>query len=169
MNPLPPPAVAARHGRSCRPLHRLAVAAALLAAAAAAPAAEFRSIGSAAAVLYDGPSRQATRLFVAPRGMPVEVVSTLGQWVKVRDMAGDVVWVERTELAERRTVVAAALATVRQAPQDTAPVVLHADRGVLFDLVEAPAGGKATPGGWVQVRHRDGGAGFVRAAELWGH
>jgi SH3-like domain-containing protein len=138
-----------------------------------ASASEFRSIDTAAAVMYDAPSRQGIRLFVAPRGMPVEVVSTLGQWVKIRDMAGDVAWVERAELAERRTVVALRLAAVRQAPQETAPVVLHVDRGVLLDLVEAPAaagqpGGAATAG-WLQVRHRDGGVGFVRAAEVWGH
>lgn len=125
--------------------------------------AEFRSLANAAP-LYDGPSKQARKLFAAPRGMPVEVISTLGQWVKVRDMAGDVVWIERTDLAERRAVVASTLATVRQQPQDTAATVLHADRGVLLELAE---GGEAA-GGWLRVRHRDGGIGWVRSTEVWG-
>jgi hypothetical protein len=30
-----------------------------------------------------------------------------------------------------------------------------------------PAAGES-PAGWVRVRHRDGGAGFVRATEVWG-
>ena len=125
---------------------------------------EFRGVAQAA-VLYDGPSRQARKLFAAPRGMPVEVVSSLGQWVKVRDAAGDVLWIERSDLGERRSVVTTAVAAVRQQPQESAPVVLHADRGVLLDLVEAEGGAAA---GWIRVRHRDGGAGWVRQTEVWG-
>jgi SH3-like domain-containing protein len=139
----------------------LAVSAAL--AAVPAQAAEYRSLANAA-VLYDGPSRAARKLFAGPRGMPLEVISTLGQWVKVRDVAGDVIWVERTELGERRAVVAASLAVVRQQPQDGAPIVLNADRGVLLDLVE----GGEPAGGWLRVRHRDGGTGWVRSSEVWG-
>lgn len=143
-----------------------AVALALVAALASAPAAsaEFRSVAQAA-VLYDGPSKQARRAWVAPRGMPVEVISTLGPWVKVRDMVGDVVWIERADLADRRTVVASTLAVVRQQPQDAAPVVMHAERGVLLEIGDAP---NEAPGGWLRVRHRDGGAGWVRSAEVWG-
>ena len=138
------------------------VAAALLVPAAAALA-EVRGV-AAPAVLYDGPSKQARKLFAAPRGMPVEVISTLGQWVKVRDMAGDVVWIERTDLGERRAVVTSTLATVRQQPQDSAATVLHAERGVLLELAE----GSAATAGWLRVRHRDGGIGWVRSTEVWG-
>jgi SH3-like domain-containing protein len=142
------------------------VAAVVLAAAmGSAAAAEFRSIAQPAP-MYDGPSKQARKLFAAPRGMPVEVVSTLGQWVKVRDVAGDVVWVERADLAERRSVVATGVAAVRRDPQDGAPVVLNADRGVLLDLVDPAAG--ESPAGWIRVRHRDGQGGYVRASEVWG-
>lgn len=130
-------------------------------------AAEFRSIVNPA-VLYDAPSRQATRVFVAPRGMPVEIISSLGAWIKVRDVAGDVVWVERADLGERRHVVTTALATVRQQPQDAAPEVLQADRGVLLELVRTTAASPAQNAGWVEVRHRDGGSGWVRTSEIWG-
>ncbi len=140
------------------------VAVALLAPAAAALA-EIRGV-AAPAVLYDGPSKQARKLFAAPRGMPLEVISILGQWVKVRDVAGDVVWIERADLGERRSVVTAALATVRREPQDAAAVVLQADRGVLLDLADPAAG--ESPAGWVRVRHRDGASGFVRVTEVWG-
>jgi len=128
-------------------------------------AAEYRSVAQPA-VLYDGPSRQARKLFAAPRGMPLEVISTLGPWVKVRDMAGDVVWIERNDLAERRSVVTSAVVAVRQQPQESSAVVLHADRGVLLELAD-PAATEA-PGGWLRVRHRDGGGGWVRTTEVWG-
>lgn len=132
-------------------------------AAHAAVAAEFRSVAQPA-VLYDGPSKQARKSFAAPRGMPVEIISTLGPWVKIRDMAGDVLWIEAADLSPRRTVVAATLAAVRQQPQEAATVVLHVERGVLLDVGDAP---NEAPGGWLRVRHRDGG-GWVRTAEVWG-
>jgi SH3-like domain-containing protein len=79
-------------------------------------------------------------------------------------MAGDVIWVERTDLTERRAVFTASLATVRQQPQDTSPTVLSADRGVLLELVE----GGEPAAGWLRVRHREGGIGWVRNTEVWG-
>ncbi|MEI7444773.1 MAG: SH3 domain-containing protein [Burkholderiales bacterium] len=150
-------------------MRRRAAAGALVVAvaawSAAAGAAEFRGVAQAA-VLYDGPSKQARKLFAAPRGMPLEVISTLGQWVKVRDVSGDVVWIERTDLGERRSVVTTVLATVRREPQDGAAPVMQADRGVLLDVVDTPPA-EATAG-WIRVRHRDGGAGWVRTTEVWG-
>ena len=126
-------------------------------------ATEYRSVGVAAAVLYDGPSVKGRKLFVAPRGMPMEVLSAVGPWVKVRDIAGDVMWVERKDLGNQRTVIATAPVTVRSVAQDTAPAVLQIDRGVVLDLVEpAPAAG------WVKVRHREGVVGFARTTDLWG-
>lgn len=144
----------------------LAVAGLLAAGAGgAAAASEFRAI-AAPAPMYDGPSRAARKLYAAPRGMPVQVVSTLGQWVKVRDASGEVLWVERTDLAERRAVVTTAIATLRRDPNETAAVVMTADRGVLLDLVDPAAG--ESPAGWIRVRHAEGSAGFVRSGEVWG-
>jgi SH3-like domain-containing protein len=156
------PRVVSRTGRPVRS-GLVALAVSLAASGAMAQPSEYRSLATAA-VLYDGPSRQARKLFAGPRGMPLEVISTLGQWVKVRDMAGDVVWVERADLAARSAVVASTLAAVRQQPQESAATVLHADRGVLLELVE----GAVPAGGWLRVRHRDGGTGWVRAADVWG-
>ena len=149
-----------------RPLVAAGLAGALAAlCCGVAAASEFRAI-AAPAVMYDGPSKAARKLYAAPRGMPVQVVSTLGQWVKVRDASGEVLWVERTDLAERRAVVTTAIATVRKDPSEAAAVVMTADRGVLLELAD-PAGGES-PAGWVRVRHRDGVAGFVRSGEVWG-
>jgi len=136
---------------------------AMLCAAGAAHALEFKSVGSAPAVLYDAPSAKGRKVFVAPRGMPVEVVLTYGAWTKVRDAAGDLAWVETKFLTPKRNVVVtAAGARVRENAGDSASIVFTADRGVLLDLVET------SPAGWVKVRHRDGQGGFVRAAEVWG-
>lgn len=142
---------------------RAALSVAMLCAASSVHALEFKSIGAAPVVLYDAPSAKGRKVFVAPRGMPVEVVLTYGNWSKVRDAAGDLTWVESKQLSARRQVVVnAASARVRENANDAAPVAFTADRGVLLELAGAGAPG------WVKVRHRDGQAGFVRAAEVWG-
>jgi SH3-like domain-containing protein len=125
--------------------------------------AEFRSIAEAAVVLYDAPSAKASKLYVAGRNLPVEVIATDGAWVKIRDPFGGLSWVEGKALTTRRTVfVAVPVADVRQRPEVAAPLVFQAQAGVVLDLVE--------PGqtGWAQVRHPDGASGFVRIGSVWG-
>ena len=46
-------------------------------------------------------------------------------------------------------------AQVRQKPEDNAPVAFQASQNVILEYVDASAAG------WVQVRHRDGGSGYV--------
>ncbi|NEX61360.1 SH3 domain-containing protein [Noviherbaspirillum galbum] len=129
----------------------------------AAPVVEFKSVGASPAIFYDAPSAKGKKVFVAPRGMPVEVVLTYGEWNKVRDASGDLAWVEAKALVPKRTViVTAASARVRAAGEDGAAMVFTADKGVLLDMVEPLSAG------WVKVRHRDGQAGYVRAQEVWG-
>jgi SH3-like domain-containing protein len=139
---------------------QIAVAALALPLAAAA---EFRSIGEAPAVLYDAPSMRATKLYVASRNLPVEIISTDGAWVKVRDPLGGLSWVERKALAEKRTVIVTApVADVRQRAEDAAPIAFQAQQSVVLELVETGAPG------WVRVRHADGATGFVRVSQVWG-
>ncbi|XYJ10803.1 SH3 domain-containing protein [Telluria sp. B2] len=142
---------------------RLSASLLLMLACGSVSAFDFRSVGAPSVVLYDAPSARGTKLFVAPRGMLVEVVARYGDWVKVRDADGALAWTEAKGLAaSRNVVVKTALARVRAAPDDNATVVMTADKGVLLELV-APS-----PNGWAQVRHRDGIVGYVRAAEVWG-
>lgn len=135
----------------------------LLLVSPAVVAGEFRSIGDSAVVMYDAPSVKANKLFVASRFYPVEVIVQVDNWTKVRDVAGDLAWVEKKDLSDTRTVVVtAALADVRQTPDDGAPLVFQARQGVALEVVELGAGD------WVKVRHSDGQTGFVRANQVWG-
>ncbi len=140
------------------------LAAILLAASAGmAHAVDFRSIGASPAVLYDAPSEKGRKVFVAPRNMPVEVVLVYQEWVKVRDVGGDLSWVEAKALSPKRHIVAnVAGFKVRAAADEASPVVMTADKGVLFELTEPVASG------WIKIRHRDGQAGYVKVAEVWG-
>ena len=135
----------------------------LLALAWPAAAAEFRSIAENGTLMYDAPSVRAKKLFVASRLYPVEIVINIDTWAKVRDHAGDLVWVEKKALSDKRTViVTAAVAEARQTASDQAVLVFQAQKGVALDIAEPPAGG------WIRVRHADGATGYVRISQVWG-
>ncbi len=136
----------------------------VLAASACRPglAIEYRSVGEAPAVLYDAPSTRAVRQFVISAGSPVEVLTEVQGWVKVRDPGGRLAWAEAKAIDARRTVVVTEdLAVVRSAAVDSAEPVFRAQRGLVLELLE-PAGA------WARVKHRDGLSGYVRVSALWG-
>ena len=125
-------------------------------------AADYFSISANGTVFYDAPSAKAKKLFVVNQFYPVEVVVTLAEWAKVRDVTGALAWVEKKQLADKRTVVAtAARADIRQSPDDKAPVVFQAEKGVALELIESASG-------WLKVRHRDGQTGYVKLDQVWG-
>ncbi len=135
----------------------------LFALASSATAGEFRSIAENGTTMYDAPSVRAKKLFVASRFYPVEIVINIDNWAKVRDQAGDLAWVEKKALSDKRTViVTAAVADARQAASEGAVLVFQAQRGVALDLAEPPAEG------WIRVRHADGQTGYVRITQVWG-
>jgi SH3-like domain-containing protein len=142
--------------------HVLMAALAALFTSASAMA-QFRSVEENAAILYDAPSRAATRVSVVSRHYPLEVISTLGAWIKVRDHTGALAWIETKSLGEKQMVLATAAATeVRQRPDDAAPVAFIALQNVVLERID---GG---PGGWLRVRAADGAEGYVRASQVWG-
>ncbi|MBR7794088.1 SH3 domain-containing protein [Undibacterium sp. FT147W] len=137
----------------------------LLATLVTAPvqAMEFRSVGASPVIMYDAPSVKGGKVYVAPRGMPVEVIFTSGAWSKVRDMAGDLSWVESKDLITRRNlIVRVANAKIRTSADDSAALVFSAEKNVLLEMAEPASAG------WVKVRHRDGQLGYVKVNEVWG-
>ena len=135
----------------------------LLLATAASHAVDFKTVGANPAILYDAPSSKGGKLYVAPRGMPLEVVLSYGEWVKVRDASGEMAWTEAKGLSAKRNVVArAANLKVRASPDDTASAIILVDKGVLLEMSEQPSSG------WVKVRHKDGQSGYVKTSEVWG-
>ena len=142
---------------------RLYASAWLLLASASAHAFDFKTIGAAPAILYDAPSHKGGKLYIAPRGMPVEVVLSYGAWVKVRDATGDMAWTEASKLSGKRNVVVrTGGAKLRATPDDTGTPLMTADKGVLLELADPAVAG------WAKVRHRDGIIGYIKAIDVWG-
>jgi len=137
-----------------------------LVAALAAPSAvafDFRSVGNAAVILYDTPSDKGTKRYVAPPGMPLQVMNAYGAWVKVRDMNGDEAWTPARGLVPRQTVlVRTPGARVHAGPDDGSAVLMTADKGVLLELADP------TATVWARVRHRDGINGYIKVSNIWG-
>ena len=137
---------------------------ALLLAMAGAQAADFVSVADSTAILYDAPSLKAKKQFVVSRYLPLEQVVSLDNWVKVRDSSGALSWIEKRSLSSRRFVaVMAAIAAMRQAPEESAGVVAQVRQQVALELLEN------TGAGWLKVRHPDGETGYVKTTEVWGN
>ena len=133
-----------------------------LLAPASAMALEYLAVAEPA-VLYDAPSAKAKPRFVVARDTPLEIVVTVGAWVKVRDVDGDLVWIGKSSLAAKRTVIVRAeRSQVRAAADESSALLFEAERRVVLDLMEPG------PLGWAKVQHRDGQTGFVKAAQVWG-
>lgn len=134
-----------------------------MALALPASAIDYRSVSVPAAILFDVPSKAGKKLFVIRAQTPVEAVTRVEGWVKIRDAAGSLAWIEARNLSDQRMVqVTAASAEIRQAANASATVLGELAKGVVVEYLEA-----GEPG-WVKVRHRDGVTGFVKATQVWG-
>ena len=137
------------------------------AAAAATPrvpgVARHRSVARPNAVMYDAPSDKAKKIFLAPEGMPVEVISVLRTWVKVRDPLGDLAWISRDDLNDRRMVMATSVAVLRREAESNAPLWFRVDRGVLLELLE-----EKPVNGFLKVRYAEGQVGYIQPDQVWG-
>lgn len=142
---------------------RLIAGALLMLAATAGQAFDYKTVGPNPVILYDAPSTKGGKLFIVPRGAPLEVVLTYGDWAKVRDVSGELAWTEAKGLTGKRAVIVRTPGLkVRATPDDAGTPVFSADKGVLLELAE-PANG-----GWLKVRHKDGPSGYVKSGDVWG-
>ena len=123
---------------------------------------EYRSVGEPS-ILYNAPATKAARQFIIARYTPVEVVVTVEGWAKVRDIKGNLAWIESKSLSASRTVlVRADKAQIFVQADEKSGKVFEAEKDVALELVEA------NPAGWAKVKHRDGQAGFVKVTQVWG-
>ncbi|WP_035057759.1 SH3 domain-containing protein [Andreprevotia chitinilytica] len=145
-----------------KPRTKLALLAALALVAGACHALEFRSIARHGAVLYEAPKDSAKKLFVGSRGMPVEVLSEDGTWLRVRDRDGTLAWLKKADASSKRYIAVLKPTTVYQKADAGSPAVYKAGKDLLLELQDN------TRTGWLKVKHRDGLIGYIRIEEVWG-
>jgi len=129
---------------------------------------EFRSVAPAKAVLYDAPSKEASKLYVLGAGYPVEIIVNLGDWLKVRDQLGGLSWVEAKSLSAKRTALVIAKTDIKSSEDATSPMLATVEKDVVLELVLINQASPNIKNGWVKVKHRDGIVGFVQVINLWG-
>lgn len=123
---------------------------------------QFRTTGRAA-VLFDAPSQQGTKLGVVGTGVPFEVFVETDAWLKVRDANGRLVWLEKSAMGNARNVmVNVPEARVYSQASTSADLRFRAARGVLLIARGAPSAG------WLEVQHAGGLSGWMRQHEVWG-
>ena len=142
----------------------LGFATAGLAFSFSALALEYRSIAPAKAIMYDAPSKEASKLFILGSGYPVEVIVNLGDWVKVRDNQGGLSWVESKSLSTKRMVLVLAKTEIKASEDAASALVATVEKDVVLELIAGGANNN-----WVKVKHRDGVTGFVLVDKLWGY
>ncbi|MBC7785934.1 MAG: hypothetical protein H7Z18_00370 [Methylophilaceae bacterium] len=125
---------------------------------------EYRSVAPPKAVMLDAPSVNANKLYIVGQGYPVEVIVNLGDWLKVRDQQGGINWIDLKSLTTKRTVlVTLNHAEIKQAADETSPLLASLDKDVVLDLLES-----STKNGWLKVGHRDGINGYILNTSVWG-
>ena len=129
---------------------------------AIASAADFRSVAVPRAPMLDAPSASGKKRFAATQFYPVEIIVNLGAWVKVRDKTGELAWMESTQLAAQRTVIALDQADVFTAADASSAVVFRVEKDVALEWLQPAANG------WVKVKHKDGLTGYIAADKVWG-
>ena len=135
----------------------------LLSLALPANALEFRSIAPAKAILYDAPSLEASKLYILSQSYPVELIVNLNNWVKVRDAAGALSWVESKSLSSKRTVLVLAKTDIKSAEDPTSALVATVEKDVELEVADAKLSN-----GWLKIKHRDGVAGYILISSTWG-
>lgn len=116
------------------------------------------------AILYDAPSLAAKKVAAVAAGYPFEVLVRIEGWLKVRDNAGHLLWIEASAAQGKPGVmVTADSASIMEKPQTDAPTRYRVSKGVLLEV----AGNSGTPG-WLKVRHPQGGEGYLRVQDIWG-
>ncbi len=125
---------------------------------------EYKSVAIDKAVMLDGPSANANKLYIVTLGYPVEVIVDLGDWLKVRDSQGGLNWIEAKALATKQTVlVTIDHAEIKQSADANSALLATIDKDVVLDLLEAN-----TKNGWLKVHHRDGVTGYILSTSVWG-
>ena len=124
---------------------------------------EFLSIANPAVVLYDAPSLNAGKLYVAGMNLPLEVVVKVVGWVKVRDYHGYLAWVEDKNLSQKRFVITKVpVGSVYQSPDSTSLLIYQVQQDVVLELLSVVADG------WIKVKHQDGQTGYIKIDQIWG-
>ena len=129
----------------------------------AVAAAEMVAVKVTEANIRETPKINRYNLFMqVPQFYPLEVVGKQEAFLQVKDFRGDVGWISDMLVESiRAAVVESPSANLRAGPGTQHSVVLRAEQGVCFRVLEVR-------GDWAQLEHAGGHRGWMHRSLLWG-
>jgi SH3-like domain-containing protein len=130
-------------------------------------AAEMVSVAGDDINMRSGPGTNHEIRWKIDSGFPLEIVSTKGEWLQVKDFEGSTGWVHRKTTQKKPHMIVKAnkgsdqQINVRSEPSTQSTIVAKANYGVVFETLEKKDG-------WVKVAHGQGVRGWVDSRLLWG-
>lgn len=111
-----------------------------------------------------GPSKESERKFEVdqPDFNPLLILDRKGEYVQIQDFDKDQGWIHVSMLTtEPYCIVTKDVAEIRNSPADNQPVRFRAVKRVVLEVM-------TNKDGWLEVRHKDGNSGWIKADEVWG-
>jgi len=127
--------------------------------------ADFVSVKTKSALLFEGPSATTKKLYIVTEGYPLEIMVNLKDWKKVRDHTGNISWIQSNLVDKFRTVM-----TIKDNVNLYHKANLQSSKlGQVSEFVVLNLNSTLVTDGWVNVQSQlEGLSGFVRLEKLWG-
>ena len=127
--------------------------------------ADFVSVQTKQAILFEGPSNTTKKMFIVTEGYPLEVLVSLKDWKKVKDHSGKISWIEAKNIQEERTVlILKDNQVIFNQANGKSHKLANVDKYVVLKLNSA-----ILIGDWAEVKTQiEGLIGFVNTKEVWG-
>ena len=127
--------------------------------------ADFISVKTKKALLYEGPSASTKKLYIVTEGYPLEIMVNLKDWKKVKDHTGNISWIQSNFADKNRTVM-----TIKGSVNLYHKASLQSSKlGQISKFVILNLNSTLVTDGWVNVQSQlEGLSGFVRLDKVWG-
>jgi len=127
--------------------------------------AEFISVKTKQAVLFEGPSNTTEKMFIVTEGYPLKVLVNLKDWKKVKDHNGKISWIEAKNTQDERTVLILDNdAVIFNQANDKSHKLANVEKFVVLKL-----NSNMLIGEWAEVKTQiEGLVGFIHSRTVWG-
>ena len=128
-------------------------------------AADFVSVKTKKAFLFEGPSESTKKELIITEGYPLLIVVMLKDWLKVKDHEGKITWIKSIDTSSSRTVMILKNNTAFYSEPSSNSIKLgEADANVTLTLLSP-----SDTDGWIHVKseYQDM-DGFVSKNDIWG-
>jgi len=127
--------------------------------------ADFVSISTKKAILYEGPSDATDKEYIITEGYPLLVMVRLKDWLKVKDHKGKISWINVSDTAKQRMV----MTLKKNVNLFYKPTINSVHLATIDEFVTLKLLSSYDSNGWIEVKTLTGYIeGYVRKEDVWG-